>query len=334
MKVEENLHLLSEEENDSGIVVEDASVEKSVIESDTSGMFFVQNISSLSSNQEDNYISIMPAPSKSNYNEYPLMISTAARFGIDKRSLCEKGNGLLTDLGILIFSFKGHYWILLLNKILLGIINDQNRLRPTKILRQFRKYGVRLSNYTVDAGGLLCLMFDGRKDFTLSRLGRHVVKEEHIVILEEPGSIYKDNITPKSGKAVDIADDLMTFIKKTSSKKTLRVIGADGTAVNTGCENGVITLLERKLRRPLQWVICMLHLNELPLRHLFKLMDGSTSGPSSFKGPIGCVIVNDLRSLPIEKFRRIQGRVPKLNQEVISKFTGDQRYFYEMARAI
>lgn len=118
---------------------------------------------------------------------------------------------------------------------MLGIINDQNRLRPTKILQQFRKYGVRLSNDTVDAGGLLCLMFDGRKDFTLSRLGRDVVKEENIVILEEPGSIYKDHITPKSGKAVDIADDLISFFTKTSSKQTLRVIGADGTTVNTGC---------------------------------------------------------------------------------------------------
>ena len=75
MKVEENFHLLSEEENDSGIVVEDASVEKSVIESDTSGMFFVQNISSLSSNQED--ISILSEPTKSKYYEYPFLISTA-----------------------------------------------------------------------------------------------------------------------------------------------------------------------------------------------------------------------------------------------------------------
>ena len=235
LEVEDNLHLLSEEENDSGIVVEDASVEKSIIESDTSGTSFVQNISSLSSNQEDNDISIMQELSKSNYNEYPFMISTAAIFGIGKRALCEIGNGLITDLGILIFYFKGHFCFFLLNQILLGIINDQNRLRPTKILQQFRKYGVRLSNDTVDAGGLLCLMFDGRKDFTLSRLGRDVVKEEHIVILEEPGSIYKDHITPKSGKAVDIADDLISFFTKTSSKQTLRVIGADGTTVNTGC---------------------------------------------------------------------------------------------------
>lgn len=110
LEVEDNLHLLSEEENDSGIVVEDASVEISVIESDTSGTSFVQNISSLSCNPEDNDISIMPEPSKSNYNEYPLMISTAARFGIGKRALCEIGNGLLTDLGILIFYFKSHSW--------------------------------------------------------------------------------------------------------------------------------------------------------------------------------------------------------------------------------
>jgi hypothetical protein len=58
--------------------------------------------SSLSSNQED--ISILSEPSKSNYYEYPFLISTAARFGIGKRALCEIGSGLLTDLGILIFS--------------------------------------------------------------------------------------------------------------------------------------------------------------------------------------------------------------------------------------
>ena len=31
----------------------------------------------------------------------------------------------------------------------------------------------------------------------------------------------------------------------------------------------------------------MLHLNELPLRHLFNALDGETSGPRSFTGSIG-----------------------------------------------
>lgn len=31
----------------------------------------------------------------------------------------------------------------------------------------------------------------------------------------------------------------------------------------------------------------MLHLNELPLRHLFDYMNGKTSGPSTYNGSIG-----------------------------------------------
>nr|CAI5836871.1 unnamed protein product [Callosobruchus analis] len=50
------------------------------------------------------------------------------------------------------------------------------------------------------------------------------------------------------------------------------VIGCYGTVVNTGRKNGVIVQLERKLGRPLQWLICMLHANELPLRHLLHFL--------------------------------------------------------------
>ena len=60
-------------------------------------------------------------------------------------------------------------------------------------------------------------------------------------------------------------------------------IGCDGTAVNTGCKSGVIRLLEEKLEKPLHWFVCLLHSNELPLRHI----DGKTSGPATFTGPIG-----------------------------------------------
>ena len=64
-------------------------------------------------------------------------------------------------------------------------------------------------------------------------------------------------------------------------------IGCDGTVTNTGKFNGVIRTFEKRLQRPLQWIICMLHLNELPLRHLLNKLDGVTTGPSSHAGPIG-----------------------------------------------
>ncbi|GBM76172.1 hypothetical protein AVEN_224131-1 [Araneus ventricosus] len=42
-------------------------------------------------------------------------------------------------------------------------------------------------------------------------------------------------------------------------------LGCDGTVVNTGVLNGVILMFELKLHRPIQWIICLLHFNDLPL---------------------------------------------------------------------
>ena len=62
----------------------------------------------------------------------------------------------------------------------------------------------------------------------------------------------------------------------------LVVMGMDGTSVNTGVHNGVIRLNEHELGIPVQHIICLLHLNELPLRHLFYDLDGVTAGPNTF----------------------------------------------------
>ena len=51
------------------------------------------------------------------------------------------------------------------------------------------------------------------------------------------------------------------------------MLGCDGTNVNTGSKDGVIRLIELKLRRPLPLVICLVNANELPLRHLFEELD-------------------------------------------------------------
>ena len=71
------------------------------------------------------------------------------------------------------------------------------------------------------------------------------------------------------------------------SFSSVLAIGADGTNVNTGLNNGLIRLLELHMGRPAQWLICMFHLNELPLRHLLVHLDGTTSGPNAFCGVIG-----------------------------------------------
>lgn len=64
-------------------------------------------------------------------------------------------------------------------------------------------------------------------------------------------------------------------------------MGCDGTVVNTGSKYGVIRQIETSLKKPVQWFICLLHANELPLRHLMQQLDGNTSDPRGFTGTIG-----------------------------------------------
>ena len=61
--------------------------------------------------------------------------------------------------------------------------------------------------------------------------------------------------------------------------------------MNTGPLGGVVHLLEMQLGRPVHWFICMLHSNELPLRHLMQNLDDVTHGPA-FSGVIGKALVN------------------------------------------
>ncbi|GBL54446.1 hypothetical protein AVEN_172298-1 [Araneus ventricosus] len=79
----------------------------------------------------------------------------------------------------------------------------------------------------------------------------------------------------------------------------------DGTSVNTGVKGGIIRNMELILNSPLQWFVCQLHANELPLRHLFAHVDRTTTGPRSMTGEIrkslaGCEKLSVVSSTPIE----------------------------------
>src|SRR6218665_2745914 len=76
-------------------------------------------------------------------------------------------------------------------------------------------------------------------------------------------------------------------------------IGCVGINVNTGAVGGVICLLEEHLNRPLQWLVCMMHANELPLRHLINKVDGVTQGTKGFSGIIGRALMT-CELLPVE----------------------------------
>ena len=58
----------------------------------------------------------------------------------------------------------------------------------------------------------------------------------------------------------------MSVIIETNSVESIHGVVCDGTNNNTGKSNGIIRKLEENLGRPLHWLVCLLHCNELPFR--------------------------------------------------------------------
>ena len=102
--------------------------------------------------------------------------------------------------------------------------------------------------------------------------------------------------------------------------------------VNTGHKAGVIRQLEEISGHPLQWLVCLLHANELPLRHLFEVLDGATTGPRGSSGSIGKRIVT-CSEQPVSSFKPVQLTEPLSNVDPKDLST-NLRYLLEMCNSI
>ena len=103
----------------------------------------------------------------------------------------------------------------------------------------------------------------------------------------------------------------------------------------TGKSKGFIVSLETLIGRPLQWVICLLYLNELPLRHIFQNLDGVTSGPGSFSGSIGRQLNGAVSEWKVVKFKSIPNpKFPVIPNFLMDDSSNDQYYAYRICSAV
>ena len=224
--------------------------------------------------------------SKSGYNTRQLKYFSmeADRYRVSDRAAAKLGNALLKDLGLV---EKG---------------STKDLICPSKIRRERKRWGGKLEQEhqakTLPQG----LYSDGKRVNTLIRdtvvtkvqipgrrgrgsykevstISNKIEKQEHFVIVSEPGGQYCSHVTPEDGSGASISRELADVVREKSVK--LRILGMDGCPVNCGIHNGVFRLLETDLGYPVQHCVCLLHLNELPLRHYFIDVDGTTSGPGS-----------------------------------------------------
>ncbi|CAG9791464.1 unnamed protein product [Diatraea saccharalis] len=218
--------------------------------------------SSESEKQESSMIlNIIEKKIKKSTLNFPTLSKICDRYGVSDRAAAAIASSVLFDIG-----------------------SDVEIIDRHKLRRERTKTREKImENAAVTE--LLALYFDVRKDKTLKidkkggKCYRTMVVEERISLNQEPGSIYMGYVVPDVGTAKGIEAAITGFLlQKEVSQDKIMAIGCDGTNVNTGKYVGVIRLLEKRLQKPLQWIICLLHLNELPLRHMFLHLDGCTSG--------------------------------------------------------
>lgn len=230
-----------------------------------------------------------------NRNQYPELCKAVDRCGVSNRDACLISNALLKDMKLL---------------------TSKTAIDGSKLWRQ-RIYwrDKAMKEHEEENKNIICLGFDGKKDSTLMNTGgcRRVEKEEHYVTVAFPGDKYIDHVMPQSSKSADIAKELMSLIHSTHSTSTLQALVCDGTNNNTGKHNGVIRNIEQSLSRPLQWLVCLLHANELPFRKLFMVVDGGeTKGPKTSTGKIGAVLDFDPKNKPLVHFKPLVGKVGEI----------------------
>lgn len=196
---------------------------------------------------------------------------------------------------------------------------------------------------SIDFSNIKNIYFDGRKDLTLklkesnNKKTRTEVTEEHVTLIAEPGNIYLGHIVPNSGSARDIVKSILSFTEENHiDLENIEAIGCDGTNVNTGWRAGIIKRLEEHLKRPLHWAVCQLHANELPLRHLLVQLDGKTSGPQQFTGPIGKALANidKCENLPIVQFCAIPSEDIAVSDDLRQDLSSDQKYLLDLYLAV
>ena len=140
----------------------------------------------------------------------------------------------------------------------------------SKLRRERKKYREEIRNKEQELFEFVDSIFvDRRKDATMTMFEvngnyhHQTVIEEHYVIVGEPNGFYLSHVMPEDGSGHKIATSVYSAIKDTDLEQILKIVGSDGTTVMTGKSKGFIASSETLIGRPLQWVICLLHLDNV-----------------------------------------------------------------------
>ena len=211
-----------------------------------------------------------------------------------------------------------------------------SRSKLQRSLEKTRKE--KIDGVGASASACTAVFCDGRNDKCLSGTTGQMSESVHnITVNMHPGDVFIGHFTCSgrhTGEAM--AEQLKDFLTERGVDMTkISTIGGDGTNSVVGHRGGLMAHLERLLGRPLSRVVCLNHQSELPYRALFRKLDGETTGPSSFSGPIGRMLAGPVHQLPLAQFPPLPGaELPTLPPDVVSGLSKDLRLLVECATAV
>ena len=118
--------------------------------------------------------------------------------------------------------------------------------------------------------------------------------------------------------------------------KSVLVLGGDSTNKMSGKSGRSVTWVEKLPGRKTFWVICCLHTNELPLRHLIESLDGKTTSKDGFSGPIGKMLSRVNTMSRKSSFEAITGteELIELPEKVVKDLFMDSSLCYQLLVAL
>ena len=166
-------------------------------------------------------------------------------------------------------------------------------------------------------------------------------EEHHLTLTKEPGTesgryLTHRVIPVKGATAAVFSDEVHSVLKEFNSVHPLKAVSVDNTNTNTGWEGGLLMILGNKTQRKLHTIGCSLHQNKLPLRAVFKHLDGSTKSPTAFTGPLGKLCETDHHDLPQVKFTQLSSPLDhmKFDETTLDDLSSDQRLLLEYVLGI
>ena len=271
---------------------------------------------------DDDFIVFEKPPENRNKMKLRNLAKECDRWGVSNRAGAAIANAALIDAGIITPQDQ-------------TCVIDKSKLR--RALVSYRKERQAEDHKILEEKQGIAYYFDGKKTLSLCVEEDEQGKKynthrelELISVSSEPGGFYVSHLEPEGGKGQQVAAAVLGYLAEHNLADSWQIVGGDSTAANTGKHIGAFASLEKKLNRKLLWVLCMLHLNELPLRHVFVNLDGPTSSNNTFKGVIGKILprVEDLDWN--DKFEKVQvgPGLSELSEEVASDLSSDQRMLF------